>query len=342
LVEVIGFRPAERLLVPTAVLGEVVEYLLPIRLSGLSFAVPEEATHSAIAPEFAGTACVLTGEWMFEASRTAGIDSFDALRNTAALATLRRGRLSTDLLCRAHARALGARPATLRDSIAWVNGSSPGLARLVPPPSSALNSLLDDLFAFIARRDIPLWIRRALSYFQFIHIHPFSDGNGRMSRLLMASMAGPRGIDSAAALIVAAALSFHRKTFIHAFAAVQQGDTSDYFARWNRLEQYGQRYALTLSQQEAALREELATAMDSPASVSRLFGVLSIKTKLASSDLAKALSWSARNAPRNIERLEACGWVERASADSLVSRRLLCIRAEMMRTISDETAAILA
>ena len=67
---VMGFRAAERLLVPTAVLGEVVEYLLPARLSGLSAADSGDASRSAIAPVPTGLGCVLAGDCMFEAART--------------------------------------------------------------------------------------------------------------------------------------------------------------------------------------------------------------------------------------------------------------------------------
>ena len=55
-----------------------------------------------------------------------------------------------------------------------------------PPPGPALAETLDDWEKFIHERDaVPPLVRCALMHYQFETIHPFSDGNGRIGRLLM-------------------------------------------------------------------------------------------------------------------------------------------------------------
>jgi len=61
------------------------------------------------------------------------------------------------------------------------------LASYVPPPADHLHGLLDDLFSFIQKPpiDMPPLVQVALIHYQFEAIHPFLDGNGRISRLLI-------------------------------------------------------------------------------------------------------------------------------------------------------------
>lgn len=57
--------------------------------------------------------------------------------------------------------------------------------RYVPPPPDAMQSLLKGFLAMAnARDEVPPLIKAALVSFGFVFIHPFMDGNGRLSRLL--------------------------------------------------------------------------------------------------------------------------------------------------------------
>ncbi|WHZ12930.1 MAG: Filamentation induced by cAMP protein Fic [Burkholderiaceae bacterium] len=57
--------------------------------------------------------------------------------------------------------------------------------RYVPPPPEAMPSLMEGLMRMAnARDDTPPLIKAALVSFGFVFIHPFIDGNGRLSRLL--------------------------------------------------------------------------------------------------------------------------------------------------------------
>ena len=73
----------------------------------------------------------------------------------------------------------------------WIGrpGSSISDSAYNPPPPRYLPSLLEDLETFIgAPSDIPDVVRCAMVHYQFETIHPFSDGNGRVGRMVAGVM----------------------------------------------------------------------------------------------------------------------------------------------------------
>jgi Fic family protein len=77
----------------------------------------------------------------------------------------------------------------LRDRIVVIGkpGSSFADARCVPPPpGDQLRAGVEDLLAWLANPpDVPTVIQAAMVHYQFETLHPFSDGNGRLGRLLV-------------------------------------------------------------------------------------------------------------------------------------------------------------
>lgn len=77
----------------------------------------------------------------------------------------------------------------IRDRIVIIgpHGSSLTGARFVPPPpGDQLRAGVEDLLGWVNHPpDIPTVVQAALTHYQFESLHPFSDGNGRLGRLLV-------------------------------------------------------------------------------------------------------------------------------------------------------------
>ena len=104
--------------------------------------------------------------------------------------------ISVRLLCDAHrlllngVRGAGKQPGELRRSQNWIGGTRPGNAVFVPPPPENVPQLLTDMERFIhdGVTDLPPVVKVALIHAQFETIDPFLDGNGRIGRLLIATL----------------------------------------------------------------------------------------------------------------------------------------------------------
>lgn len=78
-------------------------------------------------------------------------------------------------------------PGEFRTSQNWIGGKTPVYASFVPPAPADMNKSLDDLEKFIhATDDYPSLVKAGLLHAQFETIHPFTDGNGRTGRMLIA------------------------------------------------------------------------------------------------------------------------------------------------------------
>ena len=67
----------------------------------------------------------------------------------------------------------------------YIINSATGETIYTPPPPDEVPSLMSELVAWLNRpTDIHPVIVSGIAQFQFVHIHPFIDGNGRTSRLL--------------------------------------------------------------------------------------------------------------------------------------------------------------
>ena len=78
-------------------------------------------------------------------------------------------------------------PGEFRNSQNWIGGKMPADASFVPPTVSEMHRALDDLEKFIhAKDDYPSLVKAGLIHAQFETIHPFTDGNGRTGRMLVA------------------------------------------------------------------------------------------------------------------------------------------------------------
>lgn len=78
-------------------------------------------------------------------------------------------------------------PGEFRHSQNWIGGKNPADASFVPPAPADMNKSLYDLEKFIHTIDVyPSLVKAGLIHAQFETIHPFTDGNGRTGRMLIA------------------------------------------------------------------------------------------------------------------------------------------------------------
>ncbi len=84
----------------------------------------------------------------------------------------------------------------LRDMQNWIGGSDyrPRGALFVPSPPELVPDLLADLLAWAKRDDVQVMVQAAIAHAQFESIHPFTDGNGRIGRMLISAVVRRRGI----------------------------------------------------------------------------------------------------------------------------------------------------
>ncbi len=114
-------------------------------------------------------------------------------------------------------------PGEWRRAQNWIGGRRIEDATLIPPPVSHLEACLLDLEDFLrvdadslAAMALPL--RMAVAHVQFEAIHPFSDGNGRVGRLLPPLMMAAEGLPP---LYLAGYLKAHQREYYNGLAGVQ-------------------------------------------------------------------------------------------------------------------------
>jgi Fic family protein len=105
----------------------------------------------------------------------------------------------------------------------WIGARRIEDATLIPPPVSHLEDCLLDLEAFLqVDPDSPalmaLPLRMAIAHVQFEAIHPFSDGNGRVGRLLPPLMMAAEGLPP---LYLAGYLKTNQRDYYDCLAGVQ-------------------------------------------------------------------------------------------------------------------------
>lgn len=97
--------------------------------------------------------------------------------------------MSVELLCDMHTLITPEENSRgrIREHQNWVGADKIENATVVPPPPAELNKLISEWEAFVKHEDITKPANALLAFSYFIASHPFADGNGRLSRLLLTS-----------------------------------------------------------------------------------------------------------------------------------------------------------
>lgn len=131
------------------------------------------------------------------------------------------------------ARGSNKRPGEYKIHQNWIGALQIQKARFIPPPPANAQDCMDNLEAFINTDTalLPPLIATGLSHYQFETIHPFSDGNGRVGRMLITLELLDKGLLSSPLLYVSSYIEANKDEYIDAmFAVSSQGD----WERWLR------------------------------------------------------------------------------------------------------------
>lgn len=117
-------------------------------------------------------------------------------------------------------------PGEFRRKFIWCDGETIKTARFVPPPFEHIDELMRDLESFWHNDDlnIPELIKVALIEYQYITIHPFFDGNGRLSRLLVTLQLMDKGILKKPVLYFSEFQNRYKQEFKESLFMAHKGD----------------------------------------------------------------------------------------------------------------------
>jgi Fic family protein len=112
-------------------------------------------------------------------------------------------------------RGISRGPGKFRQNQVWIGGHRPDEAVFVPPPAHCIADCWAQLERFI--NDVPEptdpLIKAALAHVQFETIHPFTDGNGRVGRLLIALILAEAGVLHEPLLYLSVFFKKHRQIY---------------------------------------------------------------------------------------------------------------------------------
>jgi Fic family protein len=100
-------------------------------------------------------------------------------------------------------------------------GASIARATFIPPPVAEMHVALDHLEMFLHDTSLPLLIQAGLVHAQFETIHPFSDGNGRIGRLLITLLLVERGALQLPLLYLSYFLKLRRAEYFDRLMAIR-------------------------------------------------------------------------------------------------------------------------
>lgn len=216
------------------------------RLDGITLMLPEPdlflyhyvRKEALLSAQIEGTQSSLSDLLLFELDEAPGVPIDDVEEVSNYVAALNHGLkrlrednfpLSLRLIREMHALLLrGGRgekkqPGEFRSGQVWIGGRSPATATFVPPPPNELDACLAafEQFLHAPSSAIPPLVKAALAHVQFETIHPFSDGNGRLGRLLIALILCNEGVLREPSLYLSLYFKQHRSAYYRRLDAVR-------------------------------------------------------------------------------------------------------------------------
>jgi len=209
-------------------------------------------------------------------------------------------------------------PGEFRTSQNWIGGSNLKNARYVPPPVEEMKTALGKLEQYMHQDDdLPVLVKCALIHYQFETIHPFTDGNGRLGRLLITFFLVCRNVLDEPMLYLSAYLKAHQQEYYDRLTQVRIDHN---YEAWVRFFLEG---VVTVSEQVISTtrriqrleREDTDRLIQSPAGLNGLLllRMLMRQPVVRVKDVQKTLSISYNNANALIAGAEKLGILEQTS-----------------------------
>lgn len=145
----------------------------------------------------------------------------------------------------------------LRTQRVWIGGDSPVTAQFVPPNHTEVRPALEDLVAFMDRKDIPPLVHVAIAHAQFETIHPFTDGNGRTGRALVSALLHARGTTRNFTVPLSSGLLTNTAAYFDALNEYRRGDVDPIIRQFVESAQHAMGNAQVLLHDLEQLRETI-------------------------------------------------------------------------------------
>jgi Fic family protein len=329
----------QRIFARSSITNEEYEYFIPSIVSNIE-ASPQCVT--LFSPLIDENAFLPHAAIMVSRGRTMlSAEVIEQSRSLVALTRSWRGKsLDIKRVAHLHAIANGGNSAhsAYRDSMVWVDGLRPVDAKLIPGPASTVLPLMHDYIAFIRRSDIDIKTKLALAHYQILMIHPFFDGNGRLSRLLAVINAQPV-LGTSRAFAIAAVLAMHRRALRDLFHEVRAGDLRNYLAYWEKLISWSSDCVAKAAHCRELAVDKISQRLSMFKSIERLAAFLIERPIFTQSQLARDLRLSEKLGSRYIDQLSKHDIIELHPSTNGVRCFRCPISVEYFRQVIRETAS---
>lgn len=209
-------------------------------------------------------------------------------------------------------------PGEIREGQNWIGPAGCSLydATYVPPPAEEIEACLGAWDAYLAdNQGEPPLIQCALIHYQFEAIHPFTDGNGRIGRLLITFYLKERELLNRPLLYLSEFFDQHKDEYYRRLLAVsQRGDWQAWFEFFLRGVTHQARAAVEYARRLEKLHEEYVKKLGStkkiPGASHRLLEETFKNPVISVAALSRKWSMPFNSVKKGVQRLVDIGILE--------------------------------